>query len=277
MQLNFDARTVPPAQPLDPIPDDWYGASMVSSEHKPTKDGTGSYLETVYKVSAGPYAGRMIFDRMNLQNASAQAVEIAYRTLSAICHATGMLVIQDSSQLHGKPLEVKVALIPAVGEYQPKNEVKGYRVPGSGQKPAGNGAGSPPAPAVAPAVAGAPPPWTQPLPAAAPAAIPVAGAPPPWAQPAAVAPIAPVAPVAPPPPVAPVAQFPPAGWLAHPAAPGYFYKGQEVQSEAQLRAAMAPVAPVAPAFAPPAFSPPALPAVPGPAAAAGGAVPPWAK
>jgi hypothetical protein len=34
--------------------------------------------------------GRKIFDRLNLVNAEPdQAVEIAQRTLSAICHATG--------------------------------------------------------------------------------------------------------------------------------------------------------------------------------------------
>lgn len=36
------------------------------------------------------------------------------------------------------------------------------------------------------------------------------------------------------PPAAP--QFPPEGWLAHPSAPGYFYRGQEVLTEADLRA-----------------------------------------
>lgn len=40
----------------------------------------------------------------------------------------------------------------------------------------------------------------------------------------------------PPPPPVPAKAFPPAGWEAHPSAPGYFYKGQEVLSEAQLRA-----------------------------------------
>lgn len=39
-------------------------------------------------------------------------------------------------------------------------------------------------------------------------------------------------PLPPPPP----AVFPPAGWTAHPAAPGYYYKGQDVLTEAQLRA-----------------------------------------
>lgn len=47
----------------------------------------------------------------------------------------------------------------------------------------------------------------------------------------------------PPPPPPPIPQavlsdFPPDGWLKHPAAPGYFYKGQEVLSEVDLRARM---------------------------------------
>ncbi len=46
----------------------------------------------------------------------------------------------------------------------------------------------------------------------------------------------------PPAPGAVSVDFPPAGWLAHPSAPGFFYKGQEVLSEADLRAKF-PVAP----------------------------------
>jgi hypothetical protein len=45
---------------------------------------------------------------------------------------------------------------------------------------------------------------------------------------------------APPPPVpavvAPDLAFPPAGWTAHPSAPGYYYRGTEVLTEAALRA-----------------------------------------
>ena len=41
----------------------------------------------------------------------------------------------------------------------------------------------------------------------------------------------------PPPPVPPTpAPFPPAGWTAHPTSPGWYYRGQEVVSEADLRA-----------------------------------------
>lgn len=60
------------------------------------------------------------------------------------------------------------------------------------------------------------------------------------------------APAAPPMHPAPPAAsaFPPAGWLAHPSAPGYYYQGQEVLTEADLRARSA-----APLVTPPAPAP----------------------
>jgi len=86
--------------------------------------------------------------------------------------------------------------------------------------------------------------------------------------------VAPPAPVAPPVPVAPA--FPPEGWTAHPQAPGYYYKGQEVLTEADLHARIAPPAPPVP-VAPPIPAAPPVPqfAAPAPAAevAPVGAVP----
>lgn len=112
------------------------------------------------------------------------------------------------------------------------------------------------APARAPALA-------APVAPAAPAAV-AAPAPVVVAAPAPVvaAPPRPV-PAPPAPPSAPVAPaFPPAGWTAHPDAPGYFYRGAEVLTEADLRAleAACPAVPAPPA--PPA--PPSAPVAPAP-------------
>jgi hypothetical protein len=98
---------------------------------------------------------------------------------------------------------------------------------------------TPAAPYVAqsvPAQAPTPLPPTVPAPMAPP---PVPTMPPP-------APTPPPVPVAPPPPPT----FPPAGWLAHPSSPGWFYCGQEVLSEADLRARTAMPAMAAPPQAP---------------------------
>lgn len=140
MQLNFDARTVEPNKTLEPLPADWYAVQIVGSEGKPTKDKTGGYLELTLEVVFGPFKGRKVFDRLNLENRNAQTVEIAKGTLSAICHAVGVIQMTNTEQLHGKPLLAKVALKAASGEYSASNDVKGYK-PMEGAAPAGGGIG----------------------------------------------------------------------------------------------------------------------------------------
>lgn len=126
-QLNFNASTVAPQDPFDVLPAGWYNVRMTASENKPTKDGQGSYLALTLTVMDGPAAGRKIFDRLNLNNKNPKAVEIAYQTLSAICHATGVIQLQDSTQLHGIPMQVKVKIKPAEGQYSEGNETAGYK------------------------------------------------------------------------------------------------------------------------------------------------------
>lgn len=64
----------------------------------------------------------------------------------------------------------------------------------------------------------------------------------------------------PPPPPPVQSTFPPAGWNLHPSAPGYYYAGQEVLSEADLRARYAPAPPPPPVVAAP--PPPPVAATP---------------
>lgn len=144
-QLNFDANTVDPNQAYDPVPAGWYNVQVTDSEMKPTSNGAGAYLQLEMTVLDGEFKGRKLFDRLNLQNQNPVAVEIAYKTLSAICHATGVIQVQDSGQLHGIPMEAKVTVRAADGQYDASNEVKGYRASG-----AGNGGGQAPAQGQAP-------------------------------------------------------------------------------------------------------------------------------
>ena len=253
-QLNFDASTVAPQEAFDPIPAGWYPAQIVESEMKAGSKPGSSYLAITLQIMGGDFNNRKVFDRFNLQNANPVAVEIAYRSLSAVCHAVGLIQVADSQLLHGRPLMVKVSVRPARVDpatgtaYDASNEVKGYKALDASAAVAGGA--------------------------------PSAGAPA-WATGAAPAVSAPVA-----------APFPPAGWTPHPEAPGYFYQGQEVLTEAALRARVAPpvaapvvAAPVVqvpqqPAFAAPVAAPVANPvaqqSVANPAQAAS-AVPPWAQ
>ena len=95
---TFDATGIEPIQPLELLPPGKYIAQIVSSEMRLTKDGKGQYLFLEMDVLEGPYQGRKLFDRLNLVNANTQTVEIAQRTLSAICHATGRMQVEDSER-----------------------------------------------------------------------------------------------------------------------------------------------------------------------------------
>lgn len=163
----FDATTIDPTQTFEVLPAGDYPVMVVDSDMKSTKDGSGQYLQLTLEVIDGPYSGRVIFDRLNLVNRNDKAVEIAQRTLSQICHAIGVLRVQDSAELHNKPILAKVAYKPASGQYGESNEVKGYKAYAAAAAPAARAAPAYIAPVSAPQPAQQPaapasasvPPW----------------------------------------------------------------------------------------------------------------------
>jgi hypothetical protein len=303
INLNFDASQVQPATVMEPLPTGWYPAAITKVEVKDSNNNPqNKMLACEITIIDGPAKGRKLFDNINLWNDNPTTVDIAYKTLSAIGHATGVIRCQTAEQYVNIPLKVRVKLAPpetkrdelgnVVKQYEAKNVVKGYDHANSehplvtsitGTASAGGVAGAPvgtppwagggaPAPSFAGAPAGFPAPSMPAPPATNAGWTPPAGQQP-WNNPGAGA-APPMAPPAPqqfaPPPVA--APFPPEGWVQHPQNPAFYYKGQEVVSEADLRArSAAPAVPAAPQFAPP-----SMPGVP--AAAAGpGPTPPWAR
>ena len=135
--LNFNAQTVEPQAAFDPLPAGWYPMQIVESELKPTSNGEGQYLQLKLQVINGDHANRVVYERLNIVNKNSTAQEIAYRNLSAICHSTGVIQVEDSQQLHGIPMEVKLGVRPAQNGYDASNEVKGYRAIGGGMMQVG--------------------------------------------------------------------------------------------------------------------------------------------
>lgn len=126
--LNFDATQVQPNDgQLGAMPAGWYNVMIDQSEMKPTKGGEGAYLELRMNVLDGACQGRKLFSRLNLKNSNPVAQEIAYKDLSAIAHAVGVLQIQDSGQLHNIPLKVKVKVRAASSEYEASNDITAYK------------------------------------------------------------------------------------------------------------------------------------------------------
>lgn len=148
---TFDASTIDPASTFEVLPPGKYVVQIVASEMRPTRDGNGQYLWLELDVLEGQHAGRKLFDRLNLVNGNQQTVEIAQRTLSAICHATGRLQVTDSEELHLIPMLADVTVQPPKNGYGESNKVK-YRPleRAAGTRPAAPGqAAQPAAPAPA--------------------------------------------------------------------------------------------------------------------------------
>jgi Protein of unknown function (DUF669) len=161
---TFDATNIEPAKPLDVLPPGKYPAQIVNSEMRVTKDGMGQYLWLELDVLDGPCRGRKLFDRLNLVNANPQTVEIAQRTLSAICHATGRMQVQDSEELHLIPLIADVQVQPPKNGYGESNKVR-YLPLDRAAKPAtpqpARITPAPPARPAAPAAASTSAPWKR--------------------------------------------------------------------------------------------------------------------
>jgi hypothetical protein len=145
MDLNgFNAAEVEPQQSMEPLPAGWYKCVITESEEKPTKAQTGSYLQMTLEVIEGDHQGRKVFERLNLNNPNQTAVEIAQRTLSGICRSVGVMTPRNSSDLHDKPLMVKVAVKPGDGQYGPSNDIKEYSALDKASAPASGGAAATP-------------------------------------------------------------------------------------------------------------------------------------
>lgn len=188
--IGMDFSNVPQYAGNEPLPTGWYIAAMTASELKPTKDAAQTQhfmLSAEYTIMDGQYKGRKVFQQYNIGHSNPATKEIAFKQLSSIAHAVGVIQVQDSQQFHGLPLKIRVklkeggekkdAMGTVVGKYDPQNEVVGYKnvnevTPVEGPVtvgvPAGFGQGAPAfntgaAPAFQPAAA----PQFQPAPAAA--------------------------------------------------------------------------------------------------------------
>ena len=120
---SFDATSVEPTTPYELLPAGKYRAQIVESEMRVTKNGMGQFLWLMIDILEGEHKGRKIFDQLNLVNPNPTTVEIAQRTLSAICHATGRMHVSDSEELHLIPMMIQVKIKPPKNGYGESNAV----------------------------------------------------------------------------------------------------------------------------------------------------------
>ena len=121
-QINLSEIDAPS---FEPIPNGTYKAVITDAFEKETNAGNGSYLALTIEIIEGEYAGRKVFDNLNLNNPNQKAVQIAQQTLKAITVAINKTSVQTEADLVNIPLAIKTK-IRKNEQYGDKAEVKAY-------------------------------------------------------------------------------------------------------------------------------------------------------
>lgn len=153
--FDYDDTNLEPASTLDAIPAGKYQVVLIDcSDKTPAKSGNGFFLKLTFEVISGEYKGRKLFQNYNLWHTNAQAQEIARREIKALKIAVGLPGARNPQELFNLPCTAKVKLVAASGDYDARNEIRGFMPKESPVYTSGN---STPASASTPAT----PPWMR--------------------------------------------------------------------------------------------------------------------
>lgn len=147
----------------DLIPEGWYTASITKADLGQTKSGTGTKIDMRYDITGPTQQGRVVFASVNIRNQSQKAEEIGRQQLGEIMRAIGLAKVEDTDQLIGGQLQIKIKIRKASdndkanGYHDDRNEVGGWKsLNGSTPLPASTAA-----PAATSAPGGSKPPWAK--------------------------------------------------------------------------------------------------------------------
>jgi hypothetical protein len=130
LDIGFTADELPESRgDYEPLPEGWYSAEIGDAEIRVTKDGTGQYIRCRYNIMGPTKAGRVVFGNLNIMNKSQKAEEIGRQQLGELMRSIGLGRIEDTDQLIGCPLQIKLSIRPAENGYAAQNDVRGFRAP----------------------------------------------------------------------------------------------------------------------------------------------------
>jgi hypothetical protein len=139
---------------FEPLPAGWYTATIGGAEVKATKAGTGEYIAVRYDITGPSHQGRVVFGNLNIKNANPTAEAIGYQQMGELMRAIGLPRIDDTDQLVGGQLQVKLDVRKSE-QYGDSNDVKAFKSLSGGAMPIAAASAAPKAPAKAT------PPWVK--------------------------------------------------------------------------------------------------------------------
>jgi hypothetical protein len=115
-----------PSGSFEPIPANWYAAEVVDVEVVGTKSG-GAMAKFTWKVVAGEYEGRLVWQNFNLRNNNPKAESIGQEQLASVRVAIGKGTQAGMGPDDYKFIPCRIQVVikhDDSGQYPPRNEVK---------------------------------------------------------------------------------------------------------------------------------------------------------
>ena len=126
---TFNSADVPERDDFTPLTPGQYVGMITASELKDTQKG-GQMIVLEIDIQDGEFAGRKLFERLNIKNENPKAEIIAFQTLSEVVKSVGKTTIKDTEELHNKRFLINVVVEPAKPY---KDKETGEEKPGSPQ------------------------------------------------------------------------------------------------------------------------------------------------
>ena len=134
LEETFVADDLPQSdRSYDLLPEGWYDATISKAEVGNTKAGTGTKIDVRYDITGPTQQGRVIFASLNIRNPNPEAERIGREQLGELMRAIGLTKVQDSDELIGGQVCIKVKIKKASakdianGYTQDRNEVGGWK------------------------------------------------------------------------------------------------------------------------------------------------------
>lgn len=127
LDTTYSVEDMPETEPdFKPVPAGWYNASITNAELKPTASG-GQRISVRYDITGPSHEGRVVFGNFNIRNSSEEAVRISREQLGQLMRATGLPKLDNTDQLIGLTMQIKVKVTPSKDGYEAGNDVAGYK------------------------------------------------------------------------------------------------------------------------------------------------------
>lgn len=135
LDQTFNVADLPESDSFEPIPAGTYTAQIADAELKATKAGTGQYIKLRLDITGPTHQGRVVFANLNIRNPNETAERIGRQQLGDVMRAIGLSQVQDTDQLVGGALKIKVTVRPPSDGYDASNDVKSYSAIGGSKPP----------------------------------------------------------------------------------------------------------------------------------------------